>query len=343
MKLRLTLLFLILVLILSACGGSGEIEADTDNSEDSSETVEIRLGHVTQTTHPYHLAAEHFAEQVEKESDGNIQIEIYPSRQLGGDVEMLEMLQNGSLEAGFISSSVFSGSTPVMDGLQLPFLLDSYEVFGQAIQSETADKMLDRLEEINLKGLGINESGMRHMGSNISPIQTPEDLDGLSIRVAESPLMQSIFSTLGADPTSMAYGEIYSALQTDVIDAHESDLSAYVAENFYEVTDYITLTKHFPWPNINVFNLDFYESLSEENQQILEKAGEETQMWILERLVDLDEEALQELNNEGVHVEELEDISSFRDKVQPVYEEYAEKDPLIEEFISTVEEIKSDQ
>ncbi len=332
------------MLILSACGNSGETEAgSTDEVDESAETVQIRLGHVTQKTHPYHLAAEHFAEQVEEQSGGSLKIELYPARQLGGDVEMLEMLQNGSLEAGFISSSVFSGSTPVMDGLQLPFLFDSYEVFGKAIQSETAGKMLNRLEEINLKGLGINESGMRHMGSNVSPIQSLEDMDGLSIRVAESPLMQSIFTTLGADPTSMAYGEIYSALQTDVIDAHEANLETYVSENLHEVTEYITLTKHFPWPNVNVFNLDFYQSLSDENQQILDKAGEETQSWILKKLVEIDEEALQELDNKGVHVEELKDITPFREEVEPVYEEYAKKDPLIEEFINTVEEIKREK
>lgn len=128
------------------------------------------------------MAAEHFKEIVEEESNGSIKIEIFPSRQLGGDIEMLEMLQNGSLEAGFISSSVFSVSTPVMDGLQIPFLLDSYEVFGEAIQTETAQKMLDRLEKNNLKGLGIKESGMR---------QSPKDLEGLSIRVTKSPLMRN--------------------------------------------------------------------------------------------------------------------------------------------------------
>ncbi|MCM3397758.1 TRAP transporter substrate-binding protein [Oceanobacillus profundus] len=334
------LYFFVLIFIvmgLSACISSAETGSGA--SEDSD--VTIRLGHVTQTTHPYHLAAEHFKEIVESESNGSIKVEIFPSRQLGGDIDMLEMLQNGSLEAGFISSSVFSGSTPVMDGLQIPFLLDSYEIFGQAIQTETAQKMLDRLEEINLKGLGINESGMRQLGSNVEVVKSPENLEDLSIRVAESPLMQDIFMELGAAPTSMAYGEIYSALQTGVINAHESDLSAYVAENFYEVTDYITLTNHFPWPNINVMNLDFFNSLSAEQQKILVDAGKETQSWIVERLVEIDKEMLQELESNNVYIEKIDNITPFREKVQPVYDKYAEKDPLIKEFIEVVEEVKN--
>lgn len=335
MKKLYIILIIIFGLILSACGANGETGAETR------EGVTIRLGHVTQTEHPYHLAAEHFKEIVEKESDGSIKIEIFPSRQLGGDIDMLEMLQNGSLESGFISSSVFSGSTPVIDGLQIPFLLDSYEVFGEAIQTETAQKMLDRLEEINLKGLGINESGLRQLGSNLEPVKTPEDLENLSIRVAESPLMLDIFKELGSAPTSMAYGEVYSALQTGVIDAHESDLSAYVAENFYEVTDNITITNHFPWPNINIMNLDFFNSLTEEQQKILVEAGKETQSWILEQLVEIDKESLQELENNNVHIEKIDDITPFREMVQTVYDKYAEKDPLIKEFINVVEEIKN--
>lgn len=336
-------LSLFCLMLLSACGSSeetGDAQNENASSGGEGEQVTLRLGHVTQETHPYHLAAEHYAELVKEKSGGSINVEIFPARQLGGDPDMLEMIRNGSLDAGFITSAVFSGATPVMDGLQLPFLIDSYDTFGKAIETETAQKMLDSLESLNLKGLGINESGARHVGSNISPIQQPEDFKDLKIRVVESPLMLDIFKELGANPTPIPYGEIYTSLQTGVIDAHESDLPAYVAENFSEVTEHITLSHHFPFPNINIINLDTFNSLSEEQQQAVVEAGKETSAWILTQMDEIDEASLEELKNRGVDVQELENVDPFIEKVQPVYEKYSQKDPLIEEFINAVEEIK---
>lgn len=336
------IILLLLLSILTACGeSSSNTEVDTGSSESSdADTQTFRLGHVTQTSHPYHLAAEHFAGLVEERSNGELKFDLYPARQLGGDLEMLEMIQNGSLDSGFISNAIFSGSTPVMDGLQLPFLLDSYELFGEVIQTDVVKEMLDSLATMNLKGLAVNESGMRHVGSNLSSIQSPEDMEGLKIRVSESPLMLDIFNTLGASPTPMAYGEIYSSLQTGVIDAHEANLPAYIDENFYEVTEYITLTTHFPWPNVNVMNLDTFNNLSEEHQQIIEEAAFETAVWITEQLVEIDEKSIEELESAGADVQEIENLEPFIEAVQPVYDKYAEKDPLIKELIEVANDLK---
>lgn len=348
-KLLLTMLSLMLLIFAAACGGeqAGDTNTGGANNEGNSEEATstdvktIRLGHVTQEGHPYDLAAHYFADLVTERTNGSLKFEIFPARQIGGDLDMLEMIQNGSLEAGFISSSVFSGSTPVLDGLQLPFLFDSYDTFGKAIQTETAQKMLDSLEELNLKGLGINESGMRNLGTNTAFIESPEDLQGIKIRIGESPLMVDIFRTLGADPTPMPYGEVYSGLQQGVIDAHEANLSAYVDENFYEVTEYITLSRHFPWPNVNVMNLDLFNSLTEEQQQILVEAGQETAIWIVQQLQKIDAEKLEWLEEKGSNYKEIENVDKFLEVVAPVYEKYAAKHPLIKEFVEEVEKIKA--
>ncbi len=349
----IAILIILLVVVVTACGGqkstsnsqneNGSIEKENKStgSNEAVETIVIKLGHVTQTTHPYHMAAEHYAALVEERTGGEIKFEIYPARQLGGDLDMLEMVQNGSLDAGFITAAVFSGSTQVMQGLQLPFLIDSYDTFDKALQTETVQKMLDSLESLNLKGLGINESGMRHLGNNIRAIETPEDLSGLKIRVVESPLMLDIFNTLGTSPTPMPYGEIYSGLQMGVIDGHEANLPAYVDENFHEVTDYITLSNHFPFPNINIMNLNKFNSLTEEQQQILVEAGKETSLWIVQQLVEVDNKSVEKLKEMGKDIRELENVELFIEKVRPVYDNYAKKDPLIEEFIQMVEEIKN--
>ncbi|WP_102347236.1 TRAP transporter substrate-binding protein [Bacillus sp. Marseille-P3661] len=345
MKKLLALFTILCLAILTACGGSeGTSSAPSESSgggESSSETITLRLGHVTQTTHPFHLAAEKYAELVKEKTNGQIEIEIFPARQLGGDVDMLEMIQNGSLDAGFITTSVFSGSTPVLDGLQLPFLINNYDVFDEVLKTDTIQKMLDSLEEINVKGLAINESGMRHIGSNRSEVQTPADLEGLKIRVVESPLMLDIFNALGASPTPMAYGEIYSSLQTGVIDAHEANLPAYVDEKFAEVTEYITLTGHFPFPNANIMNLDKFNSLTPEQQTALDEAAKEASAWIITELKVVDESNLTKLKDAGQNIAEVQDITPFLEKVQPVYDKYSEKHELIKELIDKVNEIKA--
>ncbi|WP_134704712.1 TRAP transporter substrate-binding protein [Ammoniphilus sp. YIM 78166] len=334
------------LLLLSACGSQSSGTGTSANppaagTTEEAKPVTLRLGHVTQTSHPYHLAAEDFAKRVNEKSGGTIKVEIFPARQIGGDRDMLEMIQNGSLEMGFITNAVFSGFTPVMDGVQLPFLINSYEVFQKAKDSEPALKMLASLESLGLKGLAINESGMRHIGSNKAPVKTPQDLKGVKIRVAESPLMLDIFNTLGASPTPMPYGEIYSSLQTGVIDAHEANLPAYIDEKFDEVTKHISLSGHFPWPNINVVNLNTFNSMSPDQQKAMQEAAKETSDWIVQQLIEVDKKSLEGLKAKGAQVDEQIDVDAFVEAVQPVYEKYAQKDPLIKEFIEAVEKIKN--
>lgn len=356
----LVLLALLFLFVITACGGGEESSTDSDDSSNdtedinnnsseetdtssSEETIEFRLGHAVQgENHPYHMAAKHFAELVDGKSNGEIQIEIFPGGQLGGELDMLEMVQNGTLDGALISASIFSGSTPVMDGLTIPFLFDNYTTFNEALKTDVAQQMLDSLEELQLKGLGFNNAGMRHVGSNVAPVETPDDFSDLKIRVMESPLMLDIFETLGANPTPMAYGELYSALQTGVIDAHETNLISFTDENFHEVTEYISLLSIYPTPNINIMNLATFNELSEDHQQIIQEAGLETSSWIVEQMEEIDQEALEELKNDlNKNINEIDDMQPFINKVQPVYEEYSSKHELIAEFISTVEEIKN--
>ncbi|MGM8365266.1 TRAP transporter substrate-binding protein [Virgibacillus sp. W0181] len=352
-KIIVVLSAIFLLLFISACGENSSTESTNnstgtetgnDNSEgtESNETVELRLGHAVQgENHPYHMAARHYADLVEEKSNGEISIEIFPGGQLGGELDMLEMVQNGTLDAALISASIFSGSTPVMDGLTIPFLFDNYTTFNEALKTDVAQQMLDSLEELQLKGLGFNNAGMRHVGSNVAPVEDPEDFSDLKIRVMESPLMLDIFETLGANPTPMAYGELYSALQTGVIDAHETNLISFTDENFHEVTEYISLLSIYPTPNINIMNLSSYNEMSDEHKEVLTEAGHETSTWIVEQMEEIDKEALEELKDLDKNINEIDDMQVFIDKVQPIYDEYGDKHPLIKEFITTVEDIKN--
>lgn len=340
----LAILLIGALVFAAGCGGSGDSAGSNGASDNDGQakTVTFKLGHVTQVSHPYHKAALAFKEKVEKKSNGRIKIEIYPARQLGGDRDMLEQIQNGSLDMGLISSAVFSGFTPILDGLQLPFLMENYDVLDKAVKTEEAKALLKGLERINVKGLAFYDAGFRHFTTVDHPINKPEDLKGLKLRVVESPLMLDIFNTLGASPTPMPYGEIYSALQSGVIDGLEMDLSAIWAEKHYEVAKYVSLSSHFSFPTVNIMNLDKWNSLSEEDQRIFKEAAWETIDENHNLLRSIDQECLNKIKEKGINVHEIDDLTPFKEATLSVYEKYMAKDPLIKDFVEKVEEIKSE-
>ncbi|MDA8235669.1 MAG: TRAP transporter substrate-binding protein [Clostridia bacterium] len=336
--LLLSTLIISLALLVVGCSG-GEKAASTSDGQKS---VTFKLGHVTQVSHPYHKAAEAFKAKVEKETNGRIKINIYPARQLGGDRDMLEQIQNGSLDMGFISSAVFSGFTPVLDGLQLPFLMQNYDVLGKAVKTDEAKALLDALKNINVKGLAFYDAGFRHFVTVENPVSSPQDLKGLKLRVVESPLMLDIFNTLGTSPTPMPYGEIYSALQTGVIDGLEMDLSAIWAEKHYEVAKNVSLSSHFSFPTVNIINMDKWNNLSKEDQEIMQKAAweviDENQAYIKQ----VDQECLNNIKKQNINVTEIKDLTPFIEATKPVYDKHTAKDPLVKQFVDKVQAIKAE-
>jgi len=226
--------------------------------------------------------------------------------------------------------------------LQLPFLLNSYDIQKEAYKTDAMQKLLDSLEDVGLKGFGPHDLGIRHLANNTRPIKTPEDLKGIKLRTVEAPIMTDIFNQLGASPTPMAYGEVYTALETGVIDGEEINLTSIVSEKHLEVLKYVTLTGQFPFPAVILANLDVFNSLSEEDQQIIIEAAEETTEYMLNEIKKIDEEALAEIKEAGVEVTELsdEELKAFIDATEPVYDKYMEKDPLIEEFVNEVRSLK---
>src|SRR5690625_1952735 len=169
-RLSLVAALFTLIILLVGCG-KGDTTEGTDNSGESSsgDNVELRLGHVTQESHPFHIGAQHFADLVEEKTNGEVTIKIFPSRQLGDDRELLEQIINGSLDMGVISSPLFGGYTPILDSLQLPFLINSYELEREAITSSEMEAMLDSLSDsIGVKGLGIFEGGIDRKSTRLN-------------------------------------------------------------------------------------------------------------------------------------------------------------------------------
>lgn len=294
----------------------------------------IDLGHVTQQSHPFHTGAVMFEEAVEDRSD--IDIEIYPARQLGDDKELLEGVRLGTVDAAIISSAIFGGTTPLMDALQLPFLIPSYDALADAFASPEGKALLDGLDEIGLKGLGYYEGGYRHFLTGKRLVRTLDDFQGQKTRVVPARLHLDIWEAIGVSPTPVAYGEIYTSLQTGVLDATEINVTSVYAEKLYEVADKMTLTGQYFWPGVLVINPRVFGNLDEAQQQALVEAAKETMRPQVEAAAEQDAEALEKIREQGVTVVELDNRDAMIEAVQPVYETYEAKDPRVRAFADAV-------
>ena len=302
----------------------------------SAAEVTINLGHVTQTSHPFHIGAEMFRDAVESNSNGEIEISIFPARQLGDDRQLLEGVRLGTVDAAVVSSSTFSLFTPVMDALQLPWLINSYDELADAFTGPTAQEMLDSLEELGIKGLGYYEGGFRHFLNNRRPVLTTDDMEGLRIRVVPNPLHISIFEAIGANPTPMAYGEVYTALETGALDGAEINVSSVYGERFYEAAKEFTLTGHFFFPAVVIVNKARFDSLSEEHQAALVAAAQDTIREQVAAAAQQEQDAIAELEAVGVVVNQFDDVEGALARVQDLSAEYEEQHPLIGQFADEI-------
>jgi len=339
MKRFIGILLIIALMLTTFVGCGGTTGGDQDNNQGqgngaAGESYTIRLGHVTQVSHPFHIASEEFARLVEEKSDGRITIELFPARALGDDRELLEQVMNNTLDMAVVSGPVFSAYTPIIDTLQMPFLLNTYEKEMAALQSDEMQAILDALSDFNLKGLGVFEGGMRYLASAKGPIKSPEDLKGLKLRTTQSDLIMNVISALGGNPNPMAYGEVYTGLQTKVIDGEEINLTSISAEKHYEVLSDVTEVGLFPFPGIVIMSQAKFDSLPAEDQAIIQEAAKEAMITVLEKLPEIDEEARKNIEaNSDVKILTGVDPAPFEALVQDIYAEYEEKDPLIKAFI----------
>ena len=246
-KVLSVLLVIAIVFSVAACG---KAESDDKTTDGAAKTIKLRVANVTQVDHPMNKAVESFIEKVEERSNGRIEITNYPARQLGDDRELFEQVQQGSLDMALISAGPVGSTTELAAALQLPFMFDDWDQWMNVMTNKVTADLLGEFDQFNVKALTVYDSGFRNFVSVDKPITSIADFNGKKIRVAETPLHIGIFKALGASPTPIPYGEIYTSLQNKVIDGLEMDLPAIVMEKHYEVAKNVTLSKHFSWPAI---------------------------------------------------------------------------------------------
>lgn len=292
----------------------------------SAETI-IKVGHGAAESFHMHRALLHFEELVEAGSDGEIDVQIFPSSQMGPDREMIEGVQTGVLEMAIPPSSFFAGWDPAFAVIELPYMYASKEIAFDVLDSTAGDGMIERLENQGLVGLGWLELGVRNVTNNVRPIATPADLEGVKLRTMQVPAHVATFQALGANPTPMNFGEVYSALQQGVIDGQENPLAIITSQRFYEVQSYLSTTGHVFAVYMPVISQQFFGTLSEEHQQLVHDSMAASRVYQAELVASEDASQLEEIRAAGVEVLELtaEQRQAFADATEGVRLQYRDE------------------
>jgi tripartite ATP-independent transporter DctP family solute receptor len=305
----------------------------------SAQDVVLKFGHAAASNHLFHDGLNMFAAAVKEKTGGKVTVEVFGDRQLGDDRQLLEGLQLGTVDGALVSVPTLPlaiGAT-AFDALQLPFLVGSYEQMSAALTSDLGQKFLDSLSEKGIKGLGYYEAGQRHFLSRTKAVEKMADFAGLKTRIVPTPLHKATWEAVGTNPIGMAYGEVYSALETGTIDAVEINLSSIRAESFYQAAKHATLTGHYFWPGVLMMGGAKYDGLSDEFKAAIVAAGSETIAAHYKLAADQEAETTEFLKANGVTISTLQDIDAMREKMKPVVAEWAAKDPLIQAFIDQIE------
>ncbi len=348
MKKVLFFMGFVLIVILVACSGGQEssgVKDTIDEDSQGNEKVEFRLGALMPVgdLSPGHVIVDYFIDQVQKNSDGIIQIKEIPDGQLGNGIQMFESVADGTLDMAHIAVASLDSFTSDLSGLTLPFLITDTDVEYKMYNSEVILEGIENLEEFGVKGFALAPSGMKHYGVKGEPIKTLADFEGRKMRGPESPIMNEALAYMGMDVTPTPLAEVYTALDTGVIDGMDQPLATWWTNNFYEVVDSISLTHSYAWPMLIIMNLETFNNLSDDQRSQILDAGESTQKFMVEEgLPDIEEEILKMLKEE-VNVIEDVNIESFKEKMKPFYKQKAEDDPYIKRVIEAVNDIESNK
>ncbi|NNU79056.1 TRAP transporter substrate-binding protein [Halovulum dunhuangense] len=285
---------------------------------------EFRLAWLTadSPTDPYALTAHAFKEEIESALPGRVEVTLFPNRQLGDDKEILEGLQFGTIDLGIITNAVVANIEPTYQLLDLPFLFGNADQAHDVLDGPIGAQLATNLRDDGIVSLGAAEGGFRNMINNTRPVRTPEDVTGVKYRTMQNPVFIEMFSSLGGSPIPMAWGEVFTAMQQGTVDGLEIPTSVVEANNFDEVTKYLSFTRH-TYSAIHLLMAErSFTNLPEDVQQAVLDAGEAAIARQREAIAAVEQDVVDALTGAGMEVNEIEDVTAFRARVAPVYEQF---------------------
>ncbi len=281
----------------------------------------MRLGETHPQDYPTTKGDYEFARLVKERSNGRIVVEVFHSKQLGEEKAVVEQVQLGAIDFTRVSVSVTSAFVRELDALQLPYLYRDFDHQWKVLNGPIGQEILKKHEASNFIGVGWFEAGSRNFYTK-KPVKTVADLKGMKIRVQQAPLMVGMVEGLGAVATPLAYGEVYSALQTGVIDGAENNWPSYLTTSHYEVAKYFITDEHTRVPEIMLASKKVFDKLTKEDQAIIMGAMKDAQPFQIKLWVDYEKVAEKTVKEKGSIVTEVspQEKQKFMDAMKPLYD-----------------------
>lgn len=295
----------------------------------------LRFGHVGKPGSLFDLSATEFARRANEKLGDKAEVQVFGSSQLGNDQELLQKLKLGQVTFS-LPSSVMSSVSPEFGVFEMPYIIQNRDHIRRVSQEMLGDTFQPAAESKGYKILAFWENGFRHITNNVRPINKPEDLDGIKLRTPKGEWRVKMFKAYGANPTPMAFSDVFTALKTGVIDGQENPYAQIASAKFQEVQKYLSITGHVYTPGYILVGKSKFEGLPEDVQAALQEAAVETQEYVYETAARLETELLAEIKKQ-VEVNEA-DKQAFIAASKPIYDEFASTveggDKLVERVMS---------
>ncbi len=283
----------------------------------------IRIASVTGPSHHHNVSLRWFADRVAAR-DAGLNIEVLDGAQLGGERDYIEGMMLGSIQMAQVSTAPVSGFIPEFDLFSLPYLIRDTDHFKNVVTGPVGARFSELAEGRGLKILAWFDNGYRNVFNKVRPVVTPDDMEGLKIRVMESTLMVNTLNAMGGSATPMSYSELYTALEQGVLDGGENAAGNVLNDKFYEVSGYFSMTQHFRPPGIVAISKVTWDGLSAEQQAVLTEEAAALQDYEIELTAEVGMAAVEELKAKGMKINDA-DVGAFRERMGPVYEDFISK------------------
>ncbi|EHQ88791.1 TRAP transporter substrate-binding protein [Desulfosporosinus youngiae] len=330
---RWILVIIILALGLSGCH-SRVIDGQQVNKEDK---IIIKFSHVVDENTPKGLAAIRFAQLISERSGGSIEVQVFPNSQLFKDGEEFEALSRGDVQMIAPATSKLTQLFPQWQVMDLPYFFDDLESVHQTMDGPLGKALLSQLEEKNMRGLAMWDSGFKHLTNNVHPIIKPSDFDGLSFRVMSPGILQAQFNKFGAEAVFLPFNDVYEALSKGKVDGQENTISNIYTQQFDQVQTYLTLSQHGFLGYAVIVNAEFWDQLPSQARELLEKTIVEVTEWERETAERLNEEQLEKikkLNKISIYALTSQEKSTWKADFSSVYSKFEKEIGL--EFLNEV-------
>jgi TRAP-type transport system periplasmic protein len=311
----------IMLLSLSACGKKQE---SSQQPAESAKPIILKVGTTAAPDGHYVAGLEEFKKRVEEYSGKKVEVQIFHSSQLGNERDLVEGVSLGTIEMALVSTGPLPNFSQEFLVLDLPFIISDKQKGYEFMDGEYGQQILGSLEPKGIKAFGFWENGFRHLTNSKKEVKKPSDVAGLKIRTMENTVHMESFKLLGANPTPMAWSEVFTALQQKTIDGQENPLMIIETAKVYEAQKYISLTGHFYSPCVLMMNKTLFEGFPQDVKDAILKAEKETRTWQRNYTAEKEATVVDKLKERGIVVTEV-DKAEWQKAVEPVYAQFADK------------------